>query len=71
MADFKFEITKHICTLSTNAKGWSKEFNMVSWNERAPKYDIREWSEDHTQMSKGITFTQDEIDTLKEAILNI
>lgn len=65
---FKFEITKHIKTLSTNPKGWSKELNMVSWNEREAKYDIREWDESHEKMGKGVTFTEEEIENLKEAL---
>ena len=43
MAELKYEITEHIGVLSENAKGWTKELNMVSWNEHEPKYDIREW----------------------------
>lgn len=65
---FKFEITKHIKTLSTNQKGWSKELNMVSWNEREAKFDIREWDESHEKMGKGVTFTEEEIENLKEAL---
>ena len=44
MADIKYEITKHIGVLSESAKGWTKELNLVSWNDREPKYDIREWA---------------------------
>ncbi len=66
--DFKFEITKHICVLSTSASGWTKEVNMVSWNGRQPKLDIREWSEDHEKMGKGLTFTQEEEDALRIAL---
>lgn len=69
MAELKFEITKHIGVLSENAKGWTKELNMVSWNEREAKYDLREWNPDHTRMGKGITLTQDDINMLK-ALLN-
>ncbi|WP_124100791.1 YdbC family protein [Ruminococcus sp. Marseille-P6503] len=69
MAELKFEITKHLGILSENARGWTKEFNMVSWNDREPKYDLREWSPDHTRMGKGITLTEEDIATLK-AILN-
>lgn len=65
---FEFEITKHIKTLSTNPKGWSKEFNMVSWNKREPKYDIREWDENHEKMGKGVTFTEEEIQNLIEGL---
>ncbi|MDE6149849.1 MAG: hypothetical protein K2F81_07125 [Ruminococcus sp.] len=69
MAELKYEITKTLGVLSENAKGWTKEINMVSWNEREPKYDLREWNPDHTRMGKGITLTEEEIETLR-AILN-
>lgn len=69
MAELKYEITKRLGVLSENAKGWTKELNMVSWNEREPKYDIREWSPDHSRMAKGVTLTEEEINTLR-AILN-
>ena len=69
MADLKFEITERIGVLSENAKGWTKELNKVSWNEREPKYDLREWNPDHSRMGKGITLTDEEVETLK-AILN-
>lgn len=55
MAELKFEITERIGVLSENAKGWTKELNKVSWNEREPKYDLREWNPDHSRMGKGIT----------------
>lgn len=71
MAEFKFEITRHVATLSTKSNGWTKELNMVSWNERAPKYDIREWDPDHIKMSKGITFDEAEFNELVEAIKSI
>lgn len=69
MAELKFEITERIGVLSENAKGWTKELNKVSWNEREPKYDLREWNPDHSRMGKGITLTDEELETLK-AILN-
>lgn len=55
MADIKFEIKETIGVLSESAKGWSKELNLVSWNDKDPKYDIREWSPDHAKMGKGVT----------------
>ena len=69
MAELKFEITERIGVLSENAKGWTKELNKVSWNEREPKYDLREWNPDQSRMGKGITLTDEEVETLK-AILN-
>ena len=69
MAELTYEITKSIGVLSENAKGWTKELNMVSWNGREPKYDLREWSPDHSRMGKGITLTEEDIENLK-ALLN-
>ncbi len=66
MAELKFEITKELGVISENAKGWTKELNMVSWNDNFPKFDIREWSPDHTRMSKGITLTEEEMQQLVE-----
>ena len=68
MAELKYEITEHIGVLSSNDKGWSKELNLVSWNEREPKYDLRDWSSDHTKMSKGITLTREELEALKQLL---
>lgn len=44
---------------------------MVSWNEREPKYDIREWSPDHSKMGKGITLTADELADLKNLLAEL
>ncbi len=71
MAELKFEITKSIGVLSENAKGWTKELNMVSWNDREPKFDLREWSPDHTRMGKGITLTEEDIASLKELLSDL
>ncbi len=68
MAEFKYEIVENIGTLSTNAKGWSKELNFVSWNERAPKFDIREWSDDHSSIGKGISLSKDELIALRDLL---
>lgn len=71
MAEFKFEIVKHIATLSTSPKNWTKELNLVSFNDREAKYDIREWDEDHLKMSKGVTLSNEEMQELQEALKNL
>ncbi len=71
MAELKFEIVKHIGVLSESARGWTKELNMVSWNEAEPKFDIREWNPDHSRMGKGVTISQDEMMELKELMSEI
>ena len=69
MAELKFEIVEHVGVLSENAKGWTMELNKVSWGDHPAKYDIRDWSPDHTRMAKGVTLTDEELATLKD-ILN-
>ena len=68
MADISYEIVKEIGVLSENARGWTKELNLISWNGAAPKYDLREWSGDHERMGKGVTFTADEAVELFELL---
>lgn len=68
MPEIKYEIVEKIGVLSTTDKGWSKELNLVSWNDREPKYDLRDWNENHDKMGKVITLTRDELDKLKETL---
>jgi hypothetical protein len=68
MSEIKYEIIKNVAVLSTSASGWSKELNLISWNDREPKYDLRDWSADHTKMGKGVTLTKDELLALKELL---
>lgn len=69
MADIKFEIKAEIGIISESAKGWKKELNLISWNEKEPKYDIREWDPKHEKMGKGVTLTSEELKRLRD-ILN-
>ncbi len=65
---FKFEIVKNITTLSTDKNGWTKELNLVSFNDAPPKYDLRTWDSDHQKMGKGVTLSKEEMKILKVAI---
>ena len=68
MADITFDIVEEIAVLSESANGWHKELKRVSWNNAAPKYDLRSWSPDHVKMGKGITLTTEEATILLEAL---
>jgi len=68
VVDFSYEVTENIAVLSESSKGWTKELNLISWNGREPKYDIREWSPDHSKMGKGITLSDEEVAVLKKAL---
>ncbi|MEB1806374.1 MAG: hypothetical protein LPK26_03550 [Bacillaceae bacterium] len=69
MAEIKFEIEKSIGVLSENAKGWKRELNLVSWNGREAKFDLRDWDPNHEKMGKGLTLSKEEVIELK-LILN-
>ena len=71
MGDIKFEIFKELGALSESSRGWKKEFNLVSWNDKEPKYDLRDWDSSHEKMGKGITLTKEEIIKLKELLNNL
>lgn len=67
--DFSFEIIDHICIISEGRQeGYTKELNIVSFNGKPPKWDIREWNSDHTKMTKGLTLTDEEIQVVAEAV---
>jgi hypothetical protein len=68
MSDIKFEIVKKIGVLSKSEKGWTKELNLIRWNNREPKYDIREWAPDGQTMSKGVTLSKEELVALRELL---
>lgn len=68
MAQIQVEIHEEIGNLS-ESKGWKKQLTYTSWNNHAPKFDIRSWNENHSSMTKGITLNKEELMKLKE-ILN-
>lgn len=69
MANVDFEILQNMGVLSESSKGWSRELNLISWNNREPKYDLRDWDPNHEKMGKGITLTAEELIILRD-ILN-
>ena len=71
MAGIKYEIIKELGKISESKTGWSKELNLISWNDREAKYDLRDWSSEHDKMGKGITLSLDEIKSLRELLNNM
>jgi hypothetical protein len=66
MPEFTYEVVKNYGILSEDKGGWKKELNLVSWNNRSPKIDIRDWAPGREKMGKGITLTREEAVKLKE-----
>ncbi|KPH79274.1 MULTISPECIES: YdbC family protein [Bacillaceae] len=69
MAEIKYDIIETIAVISESPKGWTKELNLISWNGREPKYDLRDWAPNKEKMGKGITLTKDELLNLKATLV--
>lgn len=68
MLNFNYEILEKIGQVSETSIGWTKELNLISWNKREAKYDLRDWAPDHEKMGKGITLTGEELKSLRELL---
>jgi len=68
MTEIKYEIIEQVGIVSTSTSGWSKELNLISWNDREPKFDLRDWSADHMKMGKGVTLTHEELMALRDLL---
>ena len=65
MREIQYEIVKEIAVLSTGDSGYTKEINLISWNGKEPKYDIRSFSPNR---EKWITLNADEAAALLKAL---
>ena len=63
-----FEIVEHLGNISIQSNGWTKELNIVKWNDGAEKYDLRSWSPEHDKMSRGCTFHTTEMQALAKIL---
>lgn len=68
MREIQYEIVKKIAVLSTGDSGYTKEINLISWNGKEPKYDIRSFSPNREKCGKGITLNADEAAALLKAL---
>lgn len=64
----EFKLVQPIAVLGPSGKSWNMELNLVSWNGREPKLDIRTWDPAHQRMGKGITMTREEAARLRDAL---
>ncbi len=71
MSAITFEIMEQVGVLSNSTKGWSKQLNLVSWNGREPKYDIRDWDEKLEKMGRGISLSRQELHKLREYLFEM
>lgn len=52
-------------------ENWNLEANIVSWYEKKPKLDIRNWSADHLKMSKGLCLSKEETIKLRDTLVSM
>ena len=67
MTGVTLEVIKKIAVLNNSDAGYTKELNLVSWNGREPKYDLRTWSPEGIAL-KGLTLTEEEAKELYKAL---
>lgn len=65
-----FEVVHHLGVLGTSQRGWTKEVNLVSWNNRPARLDIRDWNPDHSRMGRGVAINGEETLILKDLLSN-
>ena len=73
--EFHYDIEQNFETLSSREANtgtkYTKELNLISYNDAEPVYDLRNWtetSEGERRMGKGITLTLEELKLLKETL---
>ena len=73
--EIECEIIEHYGIFSKGTypgnKSWNKEINLVSWNGRPAKLDIRNWQKDHSKCGKGIAVTREEAEELAKLLNKI
>ncbi len=69
MVNIKFNILKRVGTISKNSHNLLL-LCLISWNNAAPKYDLRKWGDDGNKPYKGVTLTKDELLNLYTILCN-
>jgi len=69
MAGITVEVLEKLGVLSESSTGWTKELRLMNWNNRGPRYDLREWSPGDKKASRGITLSAGEMRVLQEILV--
>ena len=67
-SNYNFKIHEKIGIVSERPNGWALELNVVSFNGRDARYDLREWRNDHTELRNGARFSESDLKPLMELI---
>jgi hypothetical protein len=56
MSEFTYEVKESLGIISQGDNGLKKELKIISWNNKNPKYDLRDWAPyGCKKMGKGLT----------------
>ena len=66
--EIEFQLIEQLGVLDRHKTGWNREVNIVAWNGKPPKIDIRDWDPDQERMSRGITLTEEQSEKLIKAL---
>ena len=62
------EVLEEIGVIGQKKDGWTREVNIVAWNNGPAKVDVRDWDPNHNRMSKGITLLEEEAENLVKVL---
>jgi hypothetical protein len=68
MDSITYEVMEKFGVLSESPRGWTKELRLVRWNNRSPRYDLREWAPADRKASRGITLSLKEMQILQKLL---
>ena len=66
--EVEFKLIEQLGIIDRHKTGWNREVNIVAWNGKQHKFDIRDWDPDHERMSRGITLHEREAIKLTEIL---
>ena len=68
--EFNYRVVKEVATIS-DFGGETKELNLISYNDKPPKYDLRTWKSEggNRIMCRGITLHKEEAKRLRDALI--
>jgi len=69
--EIECDIVESFGAFSGVSKSWLKEVNLIKWNGRIAKLDIRSWQKDHKKCGKGIAITWEEAKGLAKLLNKI
>ena len=67
MTKFTYDIKESFGSIGESG-AYSTQLNLISFNNKEPKYDIRKWDIENDKMLKGISLTKEELVALRDLL---